>query len=61
MLACRSDAVDEAQTYRREWLRRAVSDRQAHNLNEIRTLSAGSVALGGRPSGASIVIIGRAA
>ena len=30
-LACRYDAVDEAQTYRSERLHRAASDRQAHN------------------------------
>jgi len=51
-LACRYDAVDEAQAYRSEWLHRAASDRQAHNLNEVSLLSAGSVTLGRRPAGA---------
>ena len=40
-LACRYDAVDEAPAYRSEWLRRAASDRQAHDLRKGRTPSAG--------------------
>ena len=41
-LACRYDAVDEAQAYRSRWLRRAASDRQAHDLSEVWTPLAGS-------------------
>ena len=52
-LACRYDAVDEAQTYRSEWLHRAASDRQAHNLREVRTPSAGSGDFSAMSSGQS--------
>ena len=52
-LACRYDAVDEAQTYRSERLHRAASDRQAHNPRQVRTLLAGSAMLDWKISGAS--------
>ena len=52
-LACRYDAVDEDHAFEKKGPRRAASDRQAHNLEEARTPSAGSASIGGTSSVAS--------